>query len=189
MKKLTFNFAALVAISGLLTFSSCKDEPTPTPEPEQEEFDAVRVDMIKLDVGGAQTTDTTTIDFDREGAPSPSLALLSASTTYRMLLTLSADGNSINNEIADEGAEHKFFFIPSMASGITNYIYNDADANGHGIGLDGNITTGFGEFDLKIVLRHALDKSKPEAQDWNSTTYQAAGGEDDLNINFGIKAE
>lgn len=189
MKKLTYKIALVTAIAGVFTFSSCKDDPAPTPEPEQEEFDAVRIDMIKLDAGGAQTTDTVTVNFDRAGNPTPGTAALSSSTAYRTLLTLSQNGTSINGEITEEGTEHKFFFIPTVASGITNYEYKDADTDGNGIGLDGKMTIGTGTFDLKIVLRHALDKSKAEAQAWNSTNYQAAGGEDDLNINFKIEAQ
>ena len=46
-----------------------------------------------------------------------------------------------------------------------------------------------GMINLKVILRHALDKSLPDAQNWNSTTYEKAGGEDDLNIAFALKAE
>lgn len=190
MKKITSRLTLIAAIAGIITISSCsKDKPTPTPEPEQEEFDAARVQFIALDAGGAQTTDTTTVNFDRNGVPTPATCNLNAGASYRTLMTLSSKGSSINQEIIDEGTEHRFFFIPSVATGVTNYVYNDKDADNRGIGLDGKMTIGTGQFNLKIVLRHALDKSKPEAQDWNSSNYSAAGGEDDLNITFGIQAQ
>jgi hypothetical protein len=73
---------------------------------------------------------------------------------------------------------------------LLNYSYNDADTDGNGIGLDGKLqVVGAGAFDLKIVLRHALDKNAASAQAWNSTTYEQAGGEDDLNIHFAMKTE
>ncbi|PSK94595.1 hypothetical protein [Taibaiella chishuiensis] len=190
MKKITSRLAFIAAIAGIITISSCsKDKPTPTPEPAQEEYDAARIQFIALDASGNQTTDTTTVNFGKDGVPSPSHSHLAPGGKYRTLITLFYKGNSINQEIIDEGTEHKFFFIPSVAAGVTNFVYNDKDKDNRGIGLDGTMTIGSGEFDLKIVLRHALDKSKPEAQAWNSPNYTAAGGEDDLNVAFEIHAE
>ncbi len=190
MKKITSRLTLIAAIAGIITISSCsKDKPTPTPEPAQEEFDAARIQFIALDASGNQTTDTTTVNFSKEGVPTPSHSHLKPGGSYRSLITLFYKGNSINQEIIDEGTEHKFFFIPSVAGGVTDYVYNDKDADNRGIGLDGKMTIGSGEFDLKIVLRHALDKSKAEAQAWNSPNYAAAGGEDDLNVEFEIHAE
>jgi hypothetical protein len=189
MKKATYRIALLIVAAGLLTFSSCKKDPAPTPEPEQEEFDAARVQFIALNQDGSQTTDTTTINFNKEGVPNPSHSHLSPHTGYRTLITLFYKGNSINQEIIDEGTEHRFFFIPTLAAGIDNYIYKDQDTEGRGIGLDGTMTIGAGEFDLKIVLRHGLDKSHSSAQAYNSANYQQAGGEDDLSVTFEIHAE
>ena len=189
MKKTILATGLLLATAGLLTFSSCSKDPEVNPELEQEEFNEVRIDFVKLESSGAETTDTITINVDKEGNATPVQTVLNNGTTYRMLLTLSLDGTSINDEIAEEGTEHKFFFNPSVA-GLLDYTYNDEDADGHGIGLDGNLTvTGTGMINLKVILRHALDKSLPDAQNWNSTTYEKAGGEDDLNIAFALKAE
>lgn len=189
MKKNLLITGLLLATGGLLTFSSCSKDPEVKPEIEQEEFNAVRIDFVRLESSGTETTDTVTVNFDKAGNATPSQALLKNGTTYRTLLTLSLDGTSINNEITEEGTEHKFFFNPS-AAGIISYTYNDKDANGRGIGLDGNLkVTGTSTLNLKVILRHALDKSLPDAQAWNSTTYEKAGGEDDLNITFGLKAE
>jgi len=189
MKKNLLTIGSLLVTAGLLTFSSCSKDPEVKPEIEQEEFNAVRIDFIRLESSGAETTDTVTVNFDKEGNATPSQTLLKNGNSYRTLLTLSLDGTSINDEIIEEGTEHKFFFNPS-AAGIINYTYNDEDADGNGIGLDGNMTiTGTGTLNLKVILRHALDKSLPDAQAWNSTTYEKAGGEDDLNIAFGLKAE
>src|SRR5690606_30484847 len=93
---------------------------------------------------------------------------------YRTLITLYYRGNSINHEIVADGTVHRFFFVPSVAGGITDYTYNDADENGRGIGLDGITTVGEGEFDLKVVLRHGHNKAHAAAAAWNSTNYQEA---------------
>lgn len=188
MKKAIYRFVIPVTAI-VLTFSSCKKDPEPTPEVEQEEYDAARVQFIALNADGSETTDTTTINFSKEGVPSPSHNHLHEGETYRTLITLFYKGNNINHEIAEEGTEHRFFFLPSVAGGVTNYSYSDSDAEGRGIGLDGKMTIGTGEFDLKIVLRHGLDKSSPAAQAWNSSNYEAAGGTDDLNIEFEVHAE
>jgi hypothetical protein len=189
MKKVWYSIGAIALTTGILTFSSCSKDPTPDPVVEQEEFDHARIQFIRLNPDGSQTVDTTSVDFDKNGTPTPQQTTLDNGKSYRMLLTLSLKGESINQEIIDEGVEHKFFFNPSQA-GLLSYVYNDADADGRGIGLDGKLTvTGTGVFDLKVILRHALDKSNAAAQDWNSTTYQAAGGEDDLNVTFGMKTQ
>jgi hypothetical protein len=189
MKKIIFYPALLALLLGSLTFNSCKKDPSPTPEPEQEEFDGVRLQFIALDDQGSETTDTTTINFSKEGVPSPAHSHLHPHESYRTLITLYYKGNAINQDIIDEGTEHQFFFLPSLDSGILDYVYNDKDADGKGIGLDGTMTIGEGEFDLKIVLRHGLDKSHPSARSWNSPDYQQAGGTDDLSITFEIHAE
>ena len=189
MKKVMYSIGTIALVTGICSLSSCSKDPTPDPVVEQEEFDHARIQLIKLNTDGSQTVDTTTVNFDKSGTPTPQQAILDNGKSYRMLLTLSLKGESINQEIIEEGVEHKFFFNPSQA-GLLSYVYNDADADGRGIGLDGKLTvTGAGTFDFKVILRHALDKSNAAAQDWNSTTYQAAGGEDDLNVSFGMKTQ
>ncbi|GEM_PF-456842 len=189
MKKATFKIGLLAVAAALITFSSCTKDPDVKPEVEQEEYDAARIQYIELNADGSETTDTTTISFDKAGVPSPSHSHLHPGEKYRTLITLYYNGNSINHEIVEDGAAHKFFFVPSIAGGITNYTYNDADVNGRGIGLDGVTTVGEGEFDLKVVLRHGINKAHAAAAAWNSTNYQEAGGSDDLNVMFEIHAE
>lgn len=188
MKKQHFNFTLLVIIATVLTFSSCKKDPSPTPEPEQEEFDGARIQFIKLNAGGSETTDTLTVNFNASGTPSNDI-ILNNGLSYRMLITLLLRNESQNQDVIDEGTIHKFFFNPTVPH-ILDYVYNDADANGSGIGLDGKMTVvGTGNLQLKVVLRHGLDKTNPGAQEWDSQDYHAAGGEDDLNITFNLKAE
>ncbi len=189
MKKVIYGLTLATAISALFTLNSCTKDPKPAPVDEQEEYDDVEILFITLNADGSQSTDTTKVSFDSKGVPSPSHKHLAPETTYRVLINLYYKGNSINHEIIEEGTEHQFFFNPSIPEGITNYVYNDKDTDNRGIGLDGNMTIGEGEFDLKIVLRHGLNKAHASAQSWNSTTYHEAGGEDDLNVTFEIHAE
>lgn len=189
MKKVIYSLGLLMLTTAMFTVTSCTKDPVPDPVIEQEEFDHALIQFIKLNADGSQTTDTTAVNFDKNGTPAPAQVTLANGISYRTLITLSLKGASINNEIIEEGTEHKFFFNPTQ-SGILNYTYNDADTDGRGIGLDGKLSvTGTGIIDLKVILRHALDKSNADAQAWNSTTYENAGGEDDLNITFGLKTE
>ena len=188
MKTNILKLATMALVIGSLALTSCKKDPKPTPEPAQEEFDASRVQFVLLKSDGSQTTDTTSVDFDRSGMPTPGAAELLSSKQYKLYITLMSQGESVNAEINDDGTAHQFFFLPAQG-GIFTYAYNDADENNQGIGLVGTASiTAPGTTALKIVLRHGLDKSKPEAQAWNSPNYQNAGGEDDLNIKFDIKA-
>ncbi|MFA6057039.1 MAG: hypothetical protein WC756_02485 [Taibaiella sp.] len=189
MKKVIYSLGLVILTTAMFTVTSCTKDPVPDPVVEQEEFDHALIQFVKLNADGSQTTDTTSVNFDKSGTPTPTQVTLANGTSYRTLITLSLKGISINNEIIEEGTEHKFFLNPTQ-SGILNYTYSDADANGRGIGLDGKLSViGTGTIDLKVILRHALDKSNADAQTWNSTTYENAGGEDDLNITFGLKAQ
>src|SRR6218665_2233706 len=152
MKKVIYSIGLVAAFAGVLTVSSCTKDPVPDPVVEQEEFDHALVQFIKLNPDGSQTTDTTAVNFDKSGTPTPASLTLSNGSAYRTLITLSLKGASINSEITEEGTEHKFFFNPSV-SGVLNYSYNDADVNGRGIGLDGKMTvTGAATLQLKVIL-------------------------------------
>lgn len=184
-----YGLGMITLLAATISLASCAKDPVPDPVVEQEEFDHALIQFVKLNPDGTQTTDTTAINFDKSGTPTPAQITLNNGTSYRTLITLSLKGASINGEIVGEGTEHRFFFNPSV-NGILNYVYNDADVNGRGIGLDGKMTvSGTATMNLKVILRHALDKANAAAQDWNSTGYEAAGGEDDLSITFGLKAQ
>jgi hypothetical protein len=189
MRKAIYSLGLVVLATAMFTVTSCTKDPVPDPVVEQEEFDHALIQFIRLNPDGTETTDTIPVNFNKSGAPTPGQIILGNGKSYRTLITLSLKGASINDEIKEEGTEHKFFFNPSQQS-IINYQYNDVDADGNGIGLDGKTTIiGTGTISLKVVLRHALDKNNPDAQAWNSTTYANAGGEDDLNITFGLQAQ
>jgi hypothetical protein len=174
------------AIATTVLIQSCSKDPDPIPVEDQENLQEVQVHFIKLDSVGHAYGDTTTMIVDKDGHVTSGNNQLLAEQKYRMLLQLYSNEGLINQEITDEGTEHQFFFQALPETGIQSYYYNDFDADNHGIGLDGQIKTGAGNFDLKVVLRHGLDKSHASAQQWNSTNYQAAGGADDLNFSLPI---
>lgn len=169
----TLSLFLLLAIS----FSSCKRN-DPILEDDQEEYDAVEVVFSQMN----DPSKTVKVTFNRNGFTEESNYKLFKNENYIMEISLFHDGENINKEIRDEADEHKFFFFaPEKA--VTNYQYLDDD-----LGLMGEI--GFGDyperFDLKILLRHGLDKENPAAKEWNSETYVEAGGVDDLLLKIPI---
>ncbi|RQO30481.1 hypothetical protein DBR32_13020 [Taibaiella sp. KBW10] len=174
------NIGIIAAFLALGTLASC-DKKTPQPNNQNEEFDAIKVNFIKLESNGTQTTDTTTVSFNASGVATPANTNLTTDKKYRTLITLYSNGASINHEIIEEASEHKFFFFANPPSGVGSYTYND------GIGLDGVMEIkGSTAFNLQILLRHGLNKNHADAQAYNSPNYQNAGGDNDLNINFNI---
>lgn len=95
-----------------------------------------------------------------------------------MKISLFHGGENINQEVEEESAEHQFFFFASERA-VSDYQYLDGQ-----LGLTGKIS--FGDiaepFDLKILLRHGLDKDSPAAKAWNNPKYVEAGGVDDLTL-------
>ncbi len=190
MKKHAFKIAtALFIASGLFLASCTKDEPTPTKENDQEEITGITVNYIKLNSDGTQTTDTTSVAFDANGAPTPGTLTLSSGSSYLTLVTFYDHDEVLNSEIKEEATEHKIFFFPSQA-GVINYEYNDHDSDGNPIGLSGKTTVlNPGVLNLNMILRHGLNKNSSAAQGWNNPDYVQAGGEDDANVDFNIQAE
>lgn len=174
-------FAALV---GVLGFSACEKE-DPHHNHDNEEYDAIKIHLIAINDAGVQTTDTLHIDLDAHGTATPALTTVNANGSYRMLIEMYAHDHNINDEIIADADDHQFFFFASPNTAVSNYVYNDAN-----IGLDGKINfANAGAFQLQALLRHGLDKTHADAQQYNSINYQNAGGSNDVNITLELKAE
>lgn len=172
---------SLVAVLGLLTFSSCKKE-DPVHEHDQEEYDKIVVNFIKLNANGNETNDTTAITLDAHGDATPSSITLGSDQSYRVMMNLYSHDESINAEIIADADEHQFFFFANPSTAIATYEYRDGQ-----IGLDGKMTfQGVGNANLNIILRHGLDKTHADALPYNNPNYRNAGGADDLNITFPV---
>jgi hypothetical protein len=199
MTKFSRIILTTLLIGATVTFNGCKKE-TPQPEVEQEEFNRVTLTFTKLDQAGNETTEKVVAEFgDLEHDHNASgqhadtehnhvHVDLAEGAKYRLQIGLYIDDRLINSEITDEGEAHQFFFLPSVA-GIINYQYEDTDKNNQPIGLKGLIEVKApGELDLKVILRHNLNKSHSAAAVWNSINHADAGGADDLNIGLAIHA-
>src|SRR5690606_4640515 len=100
----------------------------------------------------------------------------------------------ITEEILEESDEHQFYFLGSAWVGDSaplTYAYDDPI--GELIGIQGIVsvmetpTTNNGQ--LRIVLRHDLDKNYPGADNPNFVDFASAGGESDLDITFPLIIE
>ncbi|MDX9752126.1 MAG: hypothetical protein RBT71_13685 [Flavobacteriales bacterium] len=88
--------------------------------------------------------------------------------------------DTVSHEVRDEGEAHQFFFIAEEVD-IT-FTYGDTDGNGRPIGLVGEWQTGApGTGEVKVVLRHGLDKGAPGVSEGLVAN---AGGATDLEVHF-----
>ena len=163
-----------------ISFSSCKRD-EPVLEDDQEEYDAVKVLFTLV----SNPDQTVKVIFNRFGSPEQEKYKLLKNENYKMEISLFHDGEDITPEVEDEALEHQFFFF-GPESAVTDYQYQDNQ-----LGLKGTIKFGDSStlFDLKILLRHGLNKEHSSAKKWNSTNYVEAGGVDDLSFSIPISLE
>lgn len=130
-------------------------------------------------------------DTDGDGGNAPVITTdaLKANTMYTGAITLSNESETpaddITEEVAEEKEEHQFF-LSATVPGLT-ISYADTDADGKPVGLASTLSTGgAGSGNLRIVLRHELDKSASGVATGDITN---AGGETDIEIDFAIVVE
>ncbi|HSF52168.1 MAG TPA: hypothetical protein VLA71_00370 [Algoriphagus sp.] len=177
-------------------FASCESD-DPAPENEGEVITDVNLNFQELDAGGnpvglafsAKASDPEGIEVG--ATPTIETVNLVKGKKYRMTITVS---NSIENEditaeILAEADEHQFFFLGTAFTGNILTIAYD-DPSGDLIGLQNELTVssspGTNNTQLRVILRHDLDKSYPGATNPNFQNYEQAGGETDLDITFPV---
>lgn len=101
----------------------------------------------------------------------------------------SIENEDITKEILAEADEHQFFFLGSgFTSNVLTIAYNDP--SGKLIGLQNILTVssspGTNNSQMRVLLRHDLDKSFPGATNPNFENFVQAGGETDLDITFPV---
>lgn len=179
-------YALLVACT-LFVIPSC----SPDEELPNEEEVITEVIWTLSPQGGGDVVTLTFLDADGEGGDNPVITggTLAANTTYdgsiTLANTLESPAEDITAEIAEEDAEHQFFFSSSVA-GVT-ISYADADGNSNPIGLENTVTTtDAGQGTLGLILRHEPDKNASGVSDGDITN---AGGETDIEITFDVEIQ
>ena len=178
------NYILMSAVALLSLATSCKkddDDPTnPNPTPNESEL----ITTIKL-----QFTDSANVqpnvtfafrDPDGDGGADPvqfDTIRLAANTTYFATILLLDESQSpadtISNEVAEEAADHMFFFANSGVNIATTYT--DSDVNGLPVGLATRWVTGTpGTGTSTITLKH-----QPGVKDGTQ-----APGETDVEVQF-----
>ena len=194
-KNRTFLACALIG----LALASCKSE-DPVVENDEEVITDVTLRFTELNSSGTSVGDP--FEFKASdpqgielGTPSIESVNLSKGKSYKMEIILfnSIAGEDITAEVQEEADEHQFFFLGTafVGSPVLTYSYNDQ--GGELIGLNGTVmvsqSPGFNNANMRIILRHDLDKNYPGATNPNFENFAQAGGETDLDITFPLVLE
>lgn len=182
MKNIFFN-ASLMLIAFSLLFNSCKKDPGF----DHDEEVITSFNLVFTPQGGGASLSFGFNDPDGPGgiAPVQEEIELNANSIYSVSLEIL--NNSVNppvdiaEEIAEESEAHRFYFEPSVGSGIT--INNlDSDTDGLPLGLTSTwTTTNAGNGTVRIVLRHygGNPPNKAENDPVNSSKSST-----DVDLNF-----
>jgi hypothetical protein len=170
-----------------ILFSACKKTPV---VPNTEEVITTLHYSLSPNGGGTPVL-LTFQDLDGDGGNAPTITngTLEANKTYTGTLVLLNEtvspSDSISVEVAEEDADHQFFF-ESTVGGLT-VQYNDMDGNNNPLGLESTLTTTtVGTGTLKITLRHEPNKS---ATGVSAGDISNAGGETDIEVSFNIDVQ
>ncbi|MBN3582385.1 hypothetical protein JYB64_08295 [Algoriphagus aestuarii] len=186
-------FAALLFSSVLF---SCESE-DPVIENDEEVITDVTLKFTELDGSGTPVGDSFEfLASDPQGVelgnPTIETVNLLKGKTYRMevLLYNSIANEDITEEVEEESDEHQFFFLGSgFTSSILTIAYDDP--SGENIGLQNILSVsaspGANATELRVVLRHDLNKGYPGTENPNFTNFAQAGGESDLDITFPVQ--
>lgn len=182
---------ALAAL--MFGFASCESE-DPTPENDEEVITDVTLAFTELDASGNPTGLTFTFTASDPqgielGNPTIETVSLDKNKTYRMQIEVfnSIENEDITEEIEEEDDEHQFFFLGSAFVGSSapmTYTYNDMQ-----LGLDGTVVVGnssINSSEMRIVLRHDLNKGFAGASNPSFENFVQAGGSSDLDITFPV---
>ena len=177
-------------------FASCESE-DPVEENDGEVITDVTLTFQEMDasnnpVGSAFSfTASDPQGIEVGGSPTIETVTLTRGKNYLMSIEVlnSIENEDITEEIEEEADEHQFYFLGSaFDNNILSITY--ADAGGIALGLQNMVTVssspGANNAQMRVVLRHDLDKNFPGANNPNFTNFVQAGGESDLDITFPV---
>lgn len=181
------------------TFSSCESD-DPVEENDEEVITEVTLIFTEIDGTGATIGDPFQfVASDPQGielgTPSIETVTLTKGKSYKMEISLynSIADEDITEEVEEESDEHQFYFLGTAFVGTPALTYTYADPSGELIGLNGTIEVATdpvsNNANMRLVLRHDLDKSYPGADNPNFENFTQAGGETDLDLTFPLVLE
>ncbi len=192
-KKIYLYAIAFAAFS----FTACESE-DPEPENDGEVITDVILNFQELNSAGSPVGPISTFTAtDPEGievgtAPIIQPVTLTRGKSYKMTIAVrnSIENEDITAEILEEADEHQFFFLGTAFVGSPVMTYQYADPSGERIGVEGKVAVasspGFNNANMRIILRHDLDKNFPGTNNPHFENFAQAGGESDLDIVFPV---
>jgi len=192
LKKVSLYLLALVAFG----FASCESE-DPEKENDGEVITDVTLNFQELNSSNApvgsvlsfKASDPQGIEVGK--TPNIESISLAKGKKYQMTIeiTNSIEGEDITQEILTEAAAHQFFFLGQVFDS-SFFSIQYADAGGIALGLKTIVTvsssTGTNNSNMRVVLRHDLNKNFPGASNPTFANFAQAGGETDLDITFPV---
>jgi hypothetical protein len=192
LRKVSLYVVALLAFG----FASCESE-DPEKENEGEVITDVTLNFQELNASNALVGSVFTFKAsDPQGievgkTPTVQSITLTKGKKYQMTIEVknSIENEDITKEILEEAAEHQFFFLGQVFDS-SFFSIQYADAGGVALGLKTIVTvsssTGTNNSNMRVVLRHDLNKSFPGASSPTFANFAQAGGETDLDITFPV---
>jgi hypothetical protein len=192
LRKVSLYLVALLAFG----FASCESE-DPEKENEGEVITDVTLNFQELNASNALVGSVFTFKAsDPQGievgkTPTVQSITLTKGKKYQMTIEVknSIENEDITKEILEEAAEHQFFFLGQVFDS-SFFSIQYADAGGVALGLKTIVTvsssTGTNNSNMRVVLRHDLNKSFPGASSPTFANFAQAGGETDLDITFPV---
>ncbi len=192
LRKVSLYLVALLAFG----FASCESE-DPEKENDGEVITDVTLKFQELNASNAlagsvlsfKASDPQGIEVGK--TPTIQSISLAKGKKYQMTIevTNAIKGEDITQEILTEAAAHQFFFLGQVfESSFFSIQY--ADAGGVALGLKTIVTvsssTGTNNSNMRVVLRHDLNKSFPGASSPTFANFAQAGGETDLDLTFPV---
>jgi hypothetical protein len=192
LRKVSLYLVALLAFG----FASCESE-DPEKENEGEVITDVTLNFQELNASNAlvgsvlsfKASDPQGIEVGK--TPTVQSITLTKGKKYQMTIEVknSIENEDITKEILEEAAEHQFFFLGQVFDS-SFFSIQYADAGGVALGLKTIVTvsssTGTNNSNMRVVLRHDLNKSFPGASSPTFANFAQAGGETDLDITFPV---
>lgn len=192
LRKVSLYLVALLAFG----FASCESE-DPEKENDGEVITDVTLKFQELNASNAlvgsvlsfKASDPQGIEVGK--TPTIQSISLAKGKKYQMTIevTNAIKGEDITQEILTEAAAHQFFFLGQVFdSNIFSIQY--ADAGGVALGLKNTVTVsispGTNNSNMRLVLRHDLNKNFPGATSPTFANFAQAGGETDLDLIFPV---